>query len=103
MIKQTTIRHRPSRRAVLMLLAMAAATVLASFAAVEPAHAAFPGAKGKIAFRSNRDGNDEIYIMNPDVSGQTNPTNNRAHDAEPVFSPDAKKIASCTYHCLALN
>ena len=30
----------------------------------------------KIAFRSNRDGNYEIYVMNADGSEQTNLTNN---------------------------
>jgi hypothetical protein len=33
--------------------------------------AAFPGANGKIAFFSERDGgNEEIYLMNADGSGQ---------------------------------
>ena len=31
-----------------------------------PAHAAFPGANGKIAFQTNRDGNNEIYVVNAD-------------------------------------
>jgi TolB protein len=34
----------------------------------------------KIAFQTNRDGNQEIYSMNPDGSGQTNLTNNPADD-----------------------
>jgi len=37
--------------------------------------------EGKIAFLSDRDGNDEIYIMNADSSGQTNLTNNEAEDS----------------------
>ena len=36
-----------------------------------PAEAAFPGANGKIAFASYRDGNSEIYKMNADSSNQT--------------------------------
>jgi len=44
-------------------------------------------AEGKIAFTSNRDGNDEIYIMNTDGSGQKNLTNNPANDWGPRFSP----------------
>ncbi len=36
---------------------------------------------GKIAFRSSRDGNYEIYVMNADGSGQTNISNNAATDA----------------------
>ena len=50
-------------------------------------------AAGRIAFQSNRDGNEEVYVMNPDGTGQTNLTNNAANDLEPVFSPDGSKIA----------
>jgi dipeptidyl aminopeptidase/acylaminoacyl peptidase len=48
---------------------------------------------GRIAFQSNRDGNNEIYIMNGDGSGLTNLTNNPADDSVPAWSPDGKKIA----------
>ena len=57
------------------------------------ASAAFPGQNGKIAFLSWRDGNSEIYVTNPDASGQTNLTNSTEHDADPSFSPDGAKIA----------
>jgi TolB protein len=43
--------------------------------------------KNKIAFRSERDGNPEIYIMNVDGSEQTRLTNNPASDVDPSFSP----------------
>jgi len=49
-------------------------------------------ASGKISFRSQRDGNWEIYVMNPDGSGQTRITKNNWPDDQPRFSPDAKKI-----------
>ena len=50
---------------------------------------------GKIAFTSNRDGNDEIYVMNADGSNQMQLTNNPTGDGdvEPAFSPDGTKIA----------
>jgi hypothetical protein len=51
-----------------------------------------PIANGKIAFTSYRDGNGEIYVMNPDGSNQTNLTNNSAWDDVPSFSPDGTKI-----------
>jgi len=41
----------------------------------------------KIAFRSNRDGNWEIYVMNADGSGQTNLTNNGANDDSHGWRP----------------
>ena len=48
---------------------------------------------GKIAFTSFRDGNEEIYVMNSDGSGQANLTNNAAGDQFPSFSADGSKIA----------
>lgn len=46
----------------------------------------------KIVFQSRRDGQDEIYVMNTDGSGQTRLTNNPAMDSSPVWSPDGTKI-----------
>ncbi len=48
---------------------------------------------GKLAFVSNRDGNNEVYLMNADGSGLTQLTNSPAIDAQPAWSPDGKKIA----------
>jgi len=47
----------------------------------------------KIAFASNRDGNQEIYVMNADGSGVTRLTDNPAEDHSPVWSPDGGTIA----------
>jgi hypothetical protein len=47
----------------------------------------------KLAFASNRDGNSEIYTMNPDGSGVTRLTTNPALDATPAWSPDGGQIA----------
>jgi Tol biopolymer transport system component len=60
----------------------------------------------KIAFVSNRDGNNEIYVMDADVCDAAAPpapdcpdaevtrlTNHPAADQFPVFSPDGTKIA----------
>ena len=46
----------------------------------------------KIAFVSKRDGNAEIYIMNPDGSGQVNLTQHPAADYHPAWSPNGKHI-----------
>ncbi len=44
------------------------------------------------AFSSRRDGNIEIYTMNPDGTGQTRRTNHSGTDTEASFSPDGKQI-----------
>ncbi len=46
----------------------------------------------KIAFSSDRDGNNEIYVMNPDGTNPTRLTNNTASDDFPDISPDGSKI-----------
>ena len=50
-------------------------------------------AETKIAFMSDRHGNTEIYVMNPDGSGLTRLTKSRADETGPEFSPDGSKIA----------
>lgn len=46
----------------------------------------------KVVFTSRRDGNFEIYIMNPDGSDQVNLTQHRDKDASPVWSPTGEQI-----------
>jgi Tol biopolymer transport system component len=48
---------------------------------------------GQIVFSSKRDGNYEIYIMNPDGTQQTRLTYTEANEQHPVGSPDGKFIA----------
>lgn len=48
---------------------------------------------GKIIFQSNRDGDEDIYVMNPDGSDLGKLTDNNAFDGYPVWSPDGRKIA----------
>ena len=48
--------------------------------------------KEKIAFVSNRDGNDEIYVMNADGSRVRRLTQNSVADSNPALSPDGSKI-----------
>ena len=99
-VKYRMIRHS----AVLVCLVL-----IAMLFPVTPASAAFSGQNGsnfdidrdpafspdgpKIAFWSHRDGNEEIYVMNADGSGQTRLTNNAVGDGQPAFSPDGSKIA----------
>ncbi|MGK2935923.1 MAG: WD40 repeat domain-containing serine/threonine protein kinase [Gemmatimonadaceae bacterium] len=56
---------------------------------------------GRIAFTSDRDGpdplgdrgNQEIYVMNVDGSGQQRLTHEKAADSGPAWSPDGSKLA----------
>ena len=41
----------------------------------------------KIAFKAQRTGTGDIYVMNADGSGQTRLTNNRGSDASPHWGP----------------
>jgi Tol biopolymer transport system component len=61
--------------------------------AVPPAHAAFPGANGKIAFERDVGGNHDIYVMNENGLGVTPLTTDPANDEDPAWSPDGTKIA----------
>ena len=50
------------------------------------------GDGGKIAFHSDRDGDREIYLMNPDGSNQTRLTSSPGLDHSPSISSDGSKI-----------
>lgn len=47
----------------------------------------------QIVFRSGRDGNHELYLMNADGGNVRRLTSNTATDTMPAFSPDGKQIA----------
>ena len=47
----------------------------------------------RIAFASNRDGNAEIYMMNPDGASVTRLTNHDAGNWRPARSPDGWRVA----------
>jgi len=50
-----------------------------------------------VLFETNRDGNAEIYVMNPDGSQQTNLTNDPDDDYHAVWSPNGMEIAFVSY------
>jgi hypothetical protein len=78
-----------------VLVAMLVAVVMAAglMLATQLAQAVVPGVNGKIFFASAQDGNEEIYSMNPDGSGQKRLTFNTAFDFDPAISPDGSKVA----------
>lgn len=59
----------------------------------EQSHTAPLAIPEKIVFMSTRDGNYEIYTMNPDGSDQTRLTDNPASEMWPIWSPDRNRIA----------
>ena len=84
-----------TRVAAVVVAAVVAAGVVLAWAVLgaQAAGAAFPGQNGKIAFTSERDGNQEVYVMDPDGQNQTNLSNNARADFQPAFSADGTKIA----------
>jgi Tol biopolymer transport system component len=86
--------------------ALACTVALATGCADEPTRPAEPGSMApllaragehagpplSVAFYSNRDGNAEIYRMDPDGSSQTRITFHAASDIEPDLSPNGKQV-----------
>ena len=81
--------ERSSRAAAALIATLA---VLASLADSALA-GTYPGGNGLIAFTSSRDGDVEIYLMNPDGTGQRRLTNSPGSDSQPSWSPDGTRIA----------
>jgi Tol biopolymer transport system component len=71
-----------------MFLSLVLSVTAASFALTPTLRS-----NGKIAFASDRDGNFEIYSMNPDGTDQVRLTQNGEYDDHPYWSPDGQSIA----------
>ncbi|HET9384266.1 MAG TPA: PKD domain-containing protein [Gemmatimonadales bacterium] len=52
-----------------------------------------PSLRGAIAFHSIRDGDFDIYAMNPDGSGVMNLTNSTDQEIDEIWSPDGSQVA----------
>ncbi|MBT5536031.1 hypothetical protein HOK31_23370, partial [Candidatus Poribacteria bacterium] len=61
--------------------------------AIRPAHPQTLMENSRIAFVTDRDGNDEIYLMRVDGSELVNLTNDASADVDPAWSPEGDKIA----------
>jgi Tol biopolymer transport system component len=55
------------------------------------------GDGSKIAFSSNRDGNHELYTMDPDGTNLVRLTDNAGDDESPDWSPDGSRIAFVSF------
>ena len=76
------------------LVTYRSAGLLVVIAVLAAASACGGAASGRdLVFISNRDGNNEIYVMAADGSRQTALTNHDSDDAEAVWSPDGSRIA----------
>jgi len=73
------------------LLVFAISVFLLLNVSVSPLFAKAPTTP-KILFTSTRDGNREVYMMNPDGSEQVRLTQHPAEDLEAVWSPTGEKI-----------
>ncbi len=67
-----------------------------TYSAGTDAYAAFSPDGRQIVFTSNRDGNNEIYIMDVNGSNLVNLTKNPASDQYPSWSPDGQSIVFST-------
>lgn len=74
------------------LLSLLALVVLAGAAPASGDRPAIAAAQGVVVFTSNRDGDGDIYAMNPDGTGLTQLTDEPAEDYGPIPSPDGKHI-----------
>ena len=73
------------------LLGFAIANLLMLNVSISPVFAKAPTTP-KILFASTRDGNRDVFIMNPDGSEQVNLTQHPADDQEAIWSPTGEQI-----------
>jgi Tol biopolymer transport system component len=85
--------HHPTVGAIAFLMSACcfAGEQQATAPATAPAPA--PSSAGVIVFASDRDGDSELYRINPDGSGLTQLTDNAFKDTSPAWSPDCTRIA----------
>ena len=72
------------------------ASILAVFAVAGTAHAALPGANGRIAFQSNQGGDFEVWTVDSAGGTPQQLTTNAVTDGDPAWSPDGSTIAFAT-------
>jgi WD40-like Beta Propeller Repeat len=90
-----SLRQSSKSRRLLLPASLVAIVVLVAGlnAGTRSAEAAFPGADGKIAFTSNRNAQNDIYVMNVQGGHQTQLTTDLANDRHPRWSASGRQIA----------
>jgi Tol biopolymer transport system component len=89
---RSTNASRRRRRTIGVLSGALLAAGVSASVGVGPSNAVVPGANGLIAFESNRDGTNDIFVMNSDGTIEVNLTQHPANDVYPVWSHDSTKI-----------
>ena len=82
-------------RSAILIMTLSTATLLAplAFAQSSETVTGLPGAPHSIAFTSNRDGNNEVYVMDPDGMNQNRvATATTSNDQRPDISPHGSQI-----------
>ena len=72
--------------------ALLAVLAVLALAFGQSSEAAFPGKNGKIAFVKSVGGNDEVFVMNPDGTGQENLSNHLSADTQPAWRADGNEL-----------
>ena len=70
------------------------ASILAVFAVTATAHAALPGADGRIAFQSSQGGDFEVWTVDSAGGTPLQLTTNAVTDGDPAWSPDGSRSRS---------
>src|SRR5688572_17159098 len=84
------IRQRSFAIALTILLVLGSPILVGK---VPESDAASEPMNGLVAFASSRDGNFELYLMDPDGTNEERITHNPAADISPSWSPNGTKIA----------